>query len=123
MLSKRLQTTLHLTKFCSILSYYSWYNIAQVRALCNIVQEPSENITQEKILFIVVLILLGKHYTVKNLVQFCPRASRKHYSGINPVQFSLNTFGKRFYRYKPCAMLSRSLQKTFHIKKSCSIMS
>ena len=55
-----------------------WVNIAQVIFLCNVVQLTSDNIAQEKILFNVVLILLG-HYTGKNLVQFCPRASRKHF--------------------------------------------
>ena len=44
--------------------------------MSNVVQEPPENITQEKILFNVVLILLGQQCAGKNLVQFCPIGSR-----------------------------------------------
>ena len=42
--------------------------IAQVKSLCNVVQEAPDNIAQEKNLFNVVLILLGQHCTSKILV-------------------------------------------------------
>ena len=60
MLSKRLQTILHRknpVKCC--LKQYFWDNIPQVKTLCNVQQEAPENNAQEKILFNVVLILLG----------------------------------------------------------------
>ena len=31
-----------------MLSQYSWDNIAPVKSLCNVVQEPRDNIAQEK---------------------------------------------------------------------------
>ena len=78
MLSLRLQTTLHKKKSCSMLSSYSWDNIAQVNTPGNVVLEAPGNIAQEKILFNVILILLGQHGTGKSLAQCCPRASRQH---------------------------------------------
>ena len=78
MLAKRLHTTLHRKNYCSILYWYSWDNIAQIRFLCNVVQEASDNIAQEKIVFNVVLILLGQHCTGKKVVQCCPRGFRQH---------------------------------------------
>ena len=68
MLSKRLQTTLHRKKTCSMLPQYSWDKIAQVKSLCNVVQEAPDNIAQEKNLFNVVIILLGQHCASKILV-------------------------------------------------------
>ena len=74
-LSKRLQTTMHRKKPCSMLSYHSQDNIAQVKTLCNVVLEAPDNNAQEKILFNVVLTFLGQHCTsnCKNLVQCYPR--------------------------------------------------
>ena len=46
---------------------FSWDNIAQVKTLCNVVQEAPENIAQEKKLFNVVLILLEQHCMSRNL--------------------------------------------------------
>ena len=65
MLPKSLQTTLHRKDSCSMLFKYSWDNIAQVKSLCNIVQEAPDIIAQEKFLFNFVLILLGQHCTGK----------------------------------------------------------
>ena len=51
-----------------MLSKYYWDNIAQVKTLCNVVQEAPDNVAQEKLLFNVVSILLGQHCTGKILV-------------------------------------------------------
>ena len=67
MLSLRLQTTMCRKKSCSMMSQFSWDNIALVKTLCNVVQEAPENIAQEKIMFNVVLILLEQHCRGKNL--------------------------------------------------------
>ena len=67
MLSLRLQTTTCRKKSCSVVSQFSWNNIAQVKTLCNVVQEAPENIAQEKIMFNVVLILLEQHCRGKSL--------------------------------------------------------
>ena len=67
MLSLRLQTTTCRKKSCSVVSQFSWDNIAQVKTLCNVVQEAPENIVQEKIMFNVVLILLEQHCRGKSL--------------------------------------------------------
>ena len=53
----------------SMLSQYSLENIAQVNDLCNVILEAPKNNAQKKILFDVVLILLGQHSTGKNLMQ------------------------------------------------------
>ena len=68
-------------KSCSMLPQFSWGNIAQINTLDNVVLEAPDNIAQEKILFNVVLILLGQDCTGKSLVRFCPRASRQHCTG------------------------------------------
>ena len=90
MLFKRLQATLHRKKYSSILSYYSWDNIAQVKSLCNVVQEARDNPAQEKNTANVALILLGQHCTGKILVQYCPGGSRQHCTGKNTAQCCLN---------------------------------
>ena len=81
-------------KSCSMLSQFSYDNIALVTAktLCNVAQESQDNNAQEKILFNVVLIFLGQHCTGKNFVQCCPRDSRQHCRGKNPVQCLNITF-------------------------------
>ena len=48
---------------------------------------------QEKIRFNNALILLGQHWTNKNLVQYCSRGSRQHCTGKHYAQCYLNTFG------------------------------
>ena len=68
MLSKRFQTTLHKKKPCAMLPQYSQNKIAQVKILCNVVQEIPDNIVS-KILCNVVLILMGQHCTGQNLMQ------------------------------------------------------
>ena len=118
--SKSLQKTLHRKKTSSMLSKYSWDNIAQVKTLynvvqlapdnitqekvaillgqhytgktlCSVAQEPPENIAHEKVLFNKVVILFGQHCTGKNFVPCCPRVSRKHYTVKNLAQCCLNT--------------------------------
>ena len=54
----------------------------------------------DKILFNVVLILLGQHCTGKPFVQYCPRVSRQHCTGKNSVQCCLNTLGTTLHRKK-----------------------
>ena len=53
----------------SMFSQYSLDNIAQVNDLCNAILEAPKNNAQKKILFDVVLILLGQHSAGKNLMQ------------------------------------------------------
>ena len=82
-----------------------------------VVREASNNITQVKILFNVVLIILGQHCTGENFVLCCPRTSRQHCAGKNPVKYCLNTLWTTLHRKKSCSMLSKSLQTTLHRKK------
>ena len=65
-----------------------WANIAQVKALCNIVQEAPDNMAQENVLFKVVLTLLRQHGTGKNLMQCCTTGSRQHWT----VKIMFNVF-------------------------------
>ena len=48
---------------------YSWDNIAQMKTLCSVVREATNNIEKEKILCNDVLTLLEQHYTDKNRLQ------------------------------------------------------
>ena len=124
---------MHRKKTRSLLSWYSWDNIAQVNSLCNVVQETPANIAQEKFLFIIVLILLGLHCTGKIhvqccprgfrqhcmdkiLVQCCPRGSRQYCTGKKPVQCCLNTLGTTLHSQKPC-VTSKRLLTQFYRKK------
>ena len=72
MLPEKLQTTLNKKKSCAIFSLYSRNNIAQVKNLCNVVRKAPDNISWEKILCNIVLILLGQHCTTENPIQCCP---------------------------------------------------
>ena len=93
--------------------------------LFNVAQEAPGNIGQEKLLFNVVLILLGRlcNCTGKNFVQCCPKVSRQHctvkrpvqcctrvsrqcYMGKNPIPCCLNTLGTTLNRKISCSMLS-----------------
>ena len=113
---------------------HSWDNIAQIKTLCSVFWEAPNTIVQEKILYNVVLIPLGQHYTGKNPIQCCPWGSRQQCTGKNPIQYCLNTLGT-LHRLKPYtllsllswdniaqeklyAMLSQRLQTTLHRKKS-----
>ena len=64
-----------------MLSLYFSENIAQLKTFSNVVQEAPDNITQEKILLNVVAILLGQHWTDKNLVECCATGSRQQCTG------------------------------------------
>ena len=94
----------------------SWDNIAQIKTLCSVALEAPNKNTQEKIMFNVVLILLGQHCTGKNPMQCCPRDSRQKCTGKNPVQCCLNTLGATLHRLNPYAILSERFQKTLHRK-------
>ena len=48
---------------------------------CNVVQEAPDNIAHEKIMFNIVVILLGQYCTCENPVQYFPRDSRQHCTG------------------------------------------
>ena len=65
-------------------------NIAQVKTLCNVVQEAPENIAQGKLLFNVVLILLGQYRTDKNLCNVAQKAPDEIAREKNPSQCRLN---------------------------------
>ena len=111
-----------------------------VKTLCNLALEASDNITQEKSLLIVVVILLEQHSTCKNLFQCCPKNSRQDYTRENLVQYCLNTLGAKFHRKSPvqcCPKGSRqhctgkspnqcclnTLGTTFHRKKTIALSS
>ena len=81
----------------SVLSGPTWANITQVKTLWNVVQESSDNNTQEKSLSNSVLILLGEHCTSENFVQCCPWDSKQYCTRKNPVQCCLNTFWTTFH--------------------------
>ena len=54
-------------KSFSVLTYYSWDSISQVKTLPNINLEAQDNNAQEQIQFNLVLILLGQHCAGKSL--------------------------------------------------------
>ena len=122
MLSKRLQTTLLKKNSCAMYSWYSWVNIEQVKTLYNVIREGPDYITYKKILFNVVLILLGQHCTCQNSMQCCVRRSRQLSIRKNPVQCYISTLRTTFHRWKPYAMLSEMFQARLHKKKSCAIL-
>ena len=90
MLSLMLQATLQKTKLFSMLSLLCWDKIPQVteKTVCNFVQDAPYNIA--KILFDVVVTLLGQYCRGKNPVQCCLRDSTENCTGKNPVQCRLN---------------------------------
>ena len=118
MLSSASGTTLHknFPVQCCPRRSYSWGNIAQIKTLCSVVFQAPDNNAQEKILFYVVLILLGQHYIGKNPMQCWTWGSRQQCTGKNLVQCCLNTLGTTWRRSKPSAMLSERLQTTLHRK-------
>ena len=80
MLSERLQATLYKKTSCAILSSYSRDNIVQVAPQSSI-QYYLTSTRQHcinKILFNVVLILLGQYCTDKIFMQCCSKGSRQH---------------------------------------------
>ena len=78
-----------------------------VCCVCNVFGEAPDNIGQEKIMFNVVLILLGQHYLGQNLMQYCPRGSRQHCVRQKRVQCCLNTCETILHRPKSYTMLSQ----------------
>lgn len=56
-----------------MLSCNSWDSIAQVKTLDKVTGDAPENIAQKKILWNVVLILVGKHYASKSPEPCYPR--------------------------------------------------
>ena len=99
MLSLRLQTTMCRKKSCSMMSQFSWDNIAQVKTLCNVVQEAPENIAQEKIMFNVVLILLEQHCRGKNLCNVIQEAPDNiaHEKILVDVFWTKSLFGNFYF--------------------------
>ena len=70
-------------KFCSLLSYYVWSNIAQIKTLCNVVWEYRQHTTGKNS----VQCCINTPGTIlhrKNLQDYL-RGSRQHYTGKNPV--------------------------------------
>ena len=107
----------------AMFSEYSWVNIEQVKTLCNVAQEVPDNIAYEKVIFKVVLILLGQNFIGQNSMQCCTRSSKQLFTRKSPVQCCLNTLRTTFHRSKVYAMLSEKLQTTLHEKKSSSMLS
>ena len=62
---------------------HSWDNIAIIKILCNVVLEAPDKNALEKILFNIVVILLGQHCTSQNPMQCCPRGFRQNCTGKN----------------------------------------
>ena len=101
-----IDTTLYRLFYSEKLSVKHGPTFHQVKILCNVAQEVPDNIAHGKILFNIVVILLGQHCTGKNPVQCCPRDSRQHCIGKNPVQ-CLNTITfRRFFLLKPVKVLT-----------------
>ena len=107
----------------AMFSEYSWVNIEQVKTLCVVAQEVPDNIAYEKVIFKVVLILLGQNFIGQNSMQCCTRSSKQLFIRKSPVQCYLNTLETILYRSKPYAMLTEMLQTTLHKKNSCSMFS
>ena len=59
--------------------------MAQLKTLCTVVLETSDNIGQKKILFNFVLILLEQHCTSNYPMQWCPLESKEDCTRQNPV--------------------------------------
>lgn len=74
--------------------------IAQVKTLSNVIWEDTNNIVQEKILFIVVLTLLRQYCTSKNLCNILSKRLQTTVHMKNPVLCCLNNiwpFSGDFY--------------------------
>ena len=73
----------------------------------------------KKILCNFALMLLGKHCTGQNLMQYCPKSSRQHCIRKNSMQCCLNTLWTTLHSWKPYASCPRGsrqlcLRKMFH---------
>ena len=101
MLSSASRTTLHknFPVQCCPRRSHSWGNIAQIKTLCSVVYEAPDNNAQEKILFYVVLILLGQHYIGKNPMQCWTWGSRQQCTEKNPGNVFWTTSGHSAYKY------------------------
>ena len=88
-----------------------------VKNLFNVVQEGPDNFAEEEIIRIVVLILMGQHCTVENLMEFCPEGFTLRCIRNNPLQLCANTIATKLHRSKPYAIMSERLQKTLHKRK------
>ena len=112
MLSLRLQITMHRenpVQCC--LNAYGMKLHRQKPCAINVVQETLDNITQEKILCIVILILREQHCTDKNPLQCCPWGSRQQCMGKYPVKCCLNILGINCTGKSPVqSLLSKRLQ-------------
>ena len=115
LLSKKLQTTLHKKKFCSMLFEYSWNNNAQVKTLCNVLSEKLQTTLHKKKFcsmlpeYSWVNIALVK--TLCNVVWEAPGSI-----AYEKVLFNVNTLRTTLHRSKPYAILSERLQTTLHRK-------
>ena len=106
----------HCTRFyqCNIVPRVSSGTTLHRKILMQyIVLEVLDNFAQEKILFNVVLILLGQHCIGKNPVLDCPRGCQ-HCIGILSSQCFVNIAQK-----VNCAMLAQSTQSSFYRKITC----
>ena len=92
---------------------YSWDNIAQVKSLCNIVQEAPDIIAQEKFLFNFVLILLDNIAQVKSLSNVVQEARDSVAQEKFLFNFVLILLGQHCTgKQNPCTMLSKWLETT-----------
>ena len=92
--------------------------------LCAILSERLQRALHRKtILFKVILIHLGQHFTVKNFVLCCPRGSRQYSTGKDPLQCRFNTLGTTLPRQKSCSMLSSySWDNLVQVKNLCNFV-
>ena len=100
MLSKGFQTTLH--KKIPVQCYLNTLGttLYMKNTLCNVVQEAPDNIAHEKILFSVVVKLLGQHCTGKNPVQCYPKRLQTTLHRKNPVHCRLNNITFRRFLFR-----------------------
>ena len=78
-----------------------------LKTLYNVVLEGPYNIAEGKILFNIVLILLGQYCTGKSLKQCCPRRSRQHCTRKILFSVVLILLGQHCMRKIPSALFSK----------------
>ena len=121
MLFLRLETTLHKKMSCSMLSYFSWDNIALVKTLPNVVQEPPDNIAQEKSMCSVVLILLWQHCTGKILRNVVLETPGNIAEDKKPVQCCRNTPGTTLVK-NLCNVAQETPDNIAQEKTQCNVV-
>ena len=104
-----------------MLSYFSWDNIALVKTLFNVVQEPPDNIAQEKSMCSVVLILLRQHCTGKILCNVVLETPGNIAEDKKPVQCFRNTLGTTLVK-NLCNVAQETPDNIAQEKTQCNVV-